>query len=88
MMLSPLPVICRPIWKVRKMARAVFGNHTRMSNPTPSGIPQGSPGGVTRKLPGIKGLKAGDEVYLWILLFIEVAAMGFLRKHFRRYHGG
>lgn len=71
------------------MARAVFGHGTRMSNPTPSGVSQGTPGGRTAggRRPGMK-LMLGDEMYLWMLLVIELLAMGFLRKHFRRYHGG
>jgi hypothetical protein len=30
----------------------------------------------------------GQEVYLWILVVIEVALLGGFRKYFRRYHGG
>lgn len=70
------------------MARTVLGNQSRTSNPRPSGVSQGTPGGSARRLPGMKGLQVGDEVYLWFLVFIEVALMGFLRRHFRRYHGG
>jgi hypothetical protein len=33
-------------------------------------------------------LRLGDEVYLWIVVGIEIALIGFLRNHFRRYHGG
>lgn len=75
------------------MARTVYGiRANQSSNPAPSGIPNGTPGGRSGK-SGVgqrvrNGLQMGDEVYLWILLFIEVAAMAFLRKHFRRYHGG
>lgn len=32
--------------------------------------------------------KLGQEVYLWILVVIEVAMIGGFRKYFRRYHGG
>lgn len=72
------------------MARAVFGNNSRTSNPNPSGIAQGTFGG--RKTaggarPGMK-LMLGDEKYLWLLLILELLAMGALRQHFRRYHGG
>jgi hypothetical protein len=30
----------------------------------------------------------GDEVYLWFLIFAEVGVMCFMRKQFRRHHGG
>jgi hypothetical protein len=75
------------------MPRAVGVKHGRSgspasSNPTPSGIPQGSPGGRMGMRPGRRRLMVGDEVYLWLVLGLEVAAMGFLRNHFRRYHGG
>jgi hypothetical protein len=33
-------------------------------------------------------LAIGDEGYLWILVIIEVLAIGILRKKFKRYHGG
>ena len=72
------------------MARAVFGGHSRASNPTPSGVPQGTLGGVAPaagRRPGLK-LQAGDEVYLWVLVILEVLAMALLRNHFRRFHGG
>jgi hypothetical protein len=53
---------------------------------------QGTPGGVrapSRK-PGAgkKSTAFGVEIYLWILVGIEVALMGALRKYFRRHHGG
>lgn len=86
------------------MARAVYGGRapvssgrvTAASNPNPSGISQGTPGGIgfagigvsaAGRRPGIK-LTLGDEGYLWVLIAIELLAMGFLRRHFRRYHGG
>ena len=72
------------------MARAVFGPRSATSNATPSGVPQGTLGGVKSaagRKPGNK-LMVGDEGYLWILLLLELVAMAFLRKHFRRYHGG
>lgn len=69
------------------MARPIFGANSRTQNSAPTGISNGTPGG--RKGPaGIKGLQVGDEMYLWFLVFIEVALMAFLRNHFRRYHGG
>lgn len=68
------------------------------SNPTPSGIRQGTMGGLGampnstatpphRVKPG-GGMAVGDEVYLWLLVFIEVGVIALLRNHFRRYHGG
>lgn len=38
--------------------------------------------------PGRRQMAFGDEVYLWILVAIEVAAIGWLRNMFSRYHGG
>lgn len=38
--------------------------------------------------PGRFKLMVGDEVYLWILLALEIGTLAFLRNHFRRYHGG
>lgn len=38
--------------------------------------------------PGRKQLLLGDEVYLWILVLIEVFLIGFLRQKTRRHHGG
>jgi hypothetical protein len=51
--------------------------------------PQGTPGGKARK-PGVQGKRMilGIEVYLWILVLIEAALTGVLRKYFRRFHGG
>lgn len=61
------------------------------SNPTPSGLPQGTMGGPATAAgarPGSRSLLLGEEVYLWILVLLEVATMGYLRRHFRRRHGG
>lgn len=73
------------------MARSVMGGRTpSASNTTPSGAPQGTTGG-TRAVgakPGTGQLAIGDEVYLWALVLLEVGAMAWLRKNFRRYHGG
>jgi len=33
-------------------------------------------------------LTFGDEMYLWLLILLEIGAIAFLRNHFRRYHGG
>ncbi len=40
--------------------------------------------------PGLKNgnMMLGQEVYLWILVAIEVALMGGFRRYFRRHHGG
>ena len=71
------------------MPRAVFGPKSSTSNTRQSGIPQGTPGGKSAAggRPGMN-LQAGDEVYLWVLVVLEILAMVFLRNHFRRYHGG
>jgi hypothetical protein len=61
------------------------------SNPTPSGAANSGTLGGVRAMngrPGKMQLAVGDEFYLWVLILIEVGTMGFLRKHFRRYHGG
>jgi hypothetical protein len=39
-------------------------------------------GGGGRKVPQI------DSIYLWVLVLLEVAAIGGLRRAFRRHHGG
>lgn len=38
--------------------------------------------------PGKRLPTFGDEVYLWVLITLEVLAIGFLRHLFSRYHGG
>lgn len=38
--------------------------------------------------PGKRSMQFGDEVYLWILVLIEVGLMAHLRNLFSRYHGG
>jgi len=38
--------------------------------------------------PGRKQLVFGDEVYLWILVAIEVTLISWARSAFSRYHGG
>lgn len=51
--------------------------------------PQGTPGGKAFRKPGAAGkFSPGQEVYLWLLVLIEVALVGGLRKYFRRFHGG
>ena len=71
------------------MARAVFGTHSVTSNTHQSGASQGTPGGLRAAggRPGMK-IQAGDEMYLWLLVFLEVITMVFLRNQFRRHHGG
>lgn len=56
----------------------------------PSGILNGTPGGRAAGggRPGRPQLQLGDEIYLWILVLLEVGAMGWLRHNFRRRHGG
>lgn len=78
--------------------RSVMGNRSatggQTSNVTPSGAPQGTMGGSQRAAagvatPGGKLLGLVDEVtYLWVLVGLEVGALVYMRKHFRRFHGG
>lgn len=71
------------------------GRYTQSSNPTPSGVPQGSPGGVTNgtkvraasRKPGMR-FRIGDEGYLWILVIIEMILTVWLRHCNRQHHGG
>lgn len=69
-----------------------YGNRTpAASNPNPSGIPQGTVGGQampTSSKPGRSQIMLGDEMYLWVLVLLEVGFLAFLRNRFRRYHGG
>jgi hypothetical protein len=61
------------------------------SNPAPSGRMQGTMGGPSAAAgarPGARSVYLGDEVYLWLLVFLEVGTMCFLRNKFRRHHGG
>jgi hypothetical protein len=54
--------------------------------------PQGTPGGIgtPRRKPGVAGkmYTPGMEVYLWIVVFVELFLTGALRRYFRRFHGG
>lgn len=71
------------------MARAFAGRMPSASNPAPSRAANaGSPGGPATGRPGRHQLMLGDEMYLWMLVIIEVLLTGILRKKFRRYHGG
>lgn len=68
--------------------RATSGNAGR-SAPGP-GV-QGTMGGPAPAVGariGSRTVKLGDEVYLWILVGVEVAAISWLRSAFSRYHGG
>lgn len=73
------------------MARSIFGVNSATSTPNPGmGGTGGTLGGrktATGAGPGMK-LAVGDEGYLWILVVVEVLTMAFLRKRFKRYHGG
>ena len=65
---------------------------TQPSTPPPTARttgPQGTPGGV-RRMPGAskRSFRAGQEMYLWALVLIEIALIGGFRKFFRRFHGG
>ena len=77
------------------MARAFAMNRNyrnpAASNPNPSGIHQGTMGGSAMpgsSKPGRMMLNFGDEVYLWLLIALELGMLTFLRNRFRRYHGG
>jgi hypothetical protein len=72
------------------MARAIFGPNSQTSNTNPAGGTGGTLGG--RKIasgasPGMR-LAIGDEGYLWLLTIIEALTLAFLRKKFKRFHGG
>lgn len=72
------------------MARAVFGMGSQTTNTSPAGGTGGTLGGrkiATGATPGMK-LAIGDEGYLWLLVVLEGLTLGYLRKRFRRYHGG
>jgi hypothetical protein len=72
------------------MARAFAGplRTPQASNTSPSGIPQGTMGGMAMGRPGRPQFNLGDEMYLWVLVILEVFATAMLRQKFRRYHGG
>lgn len=49
----------------------------------------GGTGRAAAATPGGRLLGLVDEVtYLWVLVGLEVGALAYMRKHFRRYHGG
>lgn len=62
-----------------------------MSRSAPGAGTQGTMGGgavPTGSRPGRRSTVMGDEVYLWILIFAELAVIAFFRNTFSRYHGG
>ncbi len=68
------------------MARGPFSG--AQSNTRQSGVPQGTPGGRARPMSFGFGSAMQEVGYLWILVITEVLLMGYLRKQFRRHHGG
>lgn len=54
--------------------------------------PQGTPGGKPRTIrkqgAARQPIKMGPNVYLWILVGIELFLTGAFRRYFRRFHGG
>ena len=74
------------------MARTVGlkSRSPQRSNSTMSGLTGGTLGGIAAAggRPGARNLQLGDEVYLWILVALELGAMGWLRHYFRKRHGG
>lgn len=54
--------------------------------------PQGTTGGraapIRKQGAGRSPVKLGPHIYLWILVAVEVALTGGLRKYFRKFHGG
>lgn len=80
-MRAPQPRMAKP------SVRATQPSQTYIAGGTTG--PQGTPGGRARKQGGGKGkMIVGQEMYLWVLVLIEVALIGGLRKFFRRFHGG
>lgn len=73
------------------MARAFSGKSSAGSNPGTGNVGMsGTPGGRGRMgmRPGARSINVGDEMYLWLLVLLEVGFLGFLRHRFRRHHGG
>jgi len=77
------------------MARTPYGvgSATTVTTPQTDRAPQGTLGGPAKRpaagpRPGRRQWMVGDEMYLWVLVIIEVALMGALRRRFRRHHGG
>lgn len=62
-----------------------------VSRSAPSAATQGTFGGApapTGSRPGRRQVTMDDGMYMWILVFLEVGAIAFLRSTFSRYHGG
>lgn len=84
----------RPVAKPGTISRS-FQRATKPSG-SPSNVqttgPQGTTGGTAgptrRPGAGRQPLRVGQEKYLWVLVFVELAITGALRKYFRRFHGG
>lgn len=69
------------------MAR--YSNTASRAAPGP-GV-QGTMGGPKQAVgsrPGRRNIVWGDEVYLWILVAVEVGLIAHFRNMFSRYHGG
>lgn len=66
------------------MARSPFGAGTATPNTNPS-VTYSPPTGGAR--PGMK-IRLGQEMYLWLLVAIELLLMVGLRMQFRNRHGG
>lgn len=64
---------------------------TTASHSVPGPGTQGTLGGVKQAVgsrPGRRNVAWGDEVYLWILVGIELGLIVHFRNMFSRYHGG
>jgi len=48
----------------------------------------GGPAPAAGARPGSRNVLLGDEMYLWVLVLLEVGTMAFFRNKFRRHHGG
>jgi hypothetical protein len=62
-----------------------------MSSAAPGPGTQGTMGGPKQAVgsrPGRRNVVWGDEVYLWILVAVEVGLIAHFRNMFSRYHGG
>lgn len=59
------------------------------SAPSPgvSGTLGGIPSAVGAR-PGRRQVQLGDEMYLWILVLLEVGFISYFRSVLSRYHGG
>ena len=67
------------------------GPTSGMGTPLGGQGPQGTLGGIKSAIgarPGSVPIKLGDEVYLWILVLVEVGLIAWLRSTFKRHHGG